>query len=146
MNPDLKVYVTTISIEGVHDWLKPGMSAKVEIKIDRLTNVVYVPIQAVFPEEGNQVCYIDRRNGRERRLVEIGESNDEFIEIKSGLKEGERICLRSPQLVPLPGEDNGKEKEDSEKPSRPPIPTPQPGVVNPPSPAAAPAGSKTKAS
>src|SRR5687768_4559544 len=31
MNPDMKVYLTTITINGTHDWLKPGMSSKVEI-------------------------------------------------------------------------------------------------------------------
>ncbi|HRZ99718.1 MAG TPA: HlyD family efflux transporter periplasmic adaptor subunit, partial [Candidatus Paceibacterota bacterium] len=107
MNPDLKVYLTTISVEGVHDWLKPGMSAKVEIQVDHLDDVVFVPIQAVFPEEGQQVCYLDRGAKRERRVVSVGESNDEFIEIKTGLKEGERICLRAPPSVVTPGTENG---------------------------------------
>jgi len=30
MNQDLKVYLTTITINGSSDWIKPGMSAKVE--------------------------------------------------------------------------------------------------------------------
>jgi HlyD family secretion protein len=29
MNPDLKVYPTTVRIDGVYDWLRPGMSAVV---------------------------------------------------------------------------------------------------------------------
>lgn len=31
LNPDMKVYRTTISIEGQHDWIRPGMSTKVQI-------------------------------------------------------------------------------------------------------------------
>src|ERR1017187_4589010 len=62
MNPDMKVYLTTITINGTNDWLKPGMSAKVEILANCLSNVVYVPVQAVSPSEGKQVCYV--ANGR----------------------------------------------------------------------------------
>ena len=43
MNPDMKVYLTTITINGTNDWLKPGMSAKVEILANCLSDVVYVP-------------------------------------------------------------------------------------------------------
>jgi len=82
MNPDLKVYVTTIAIEGVRDWLKPGMSSKVEILVDRLPNVVYIPIQAVTPIDGKQFCYVLKGGGQELREVEAGDFNDEFIEIK----------------------------------------------------------------
>ena len=49
MNPDLKVYLTTVTILGTNDWLKPGMSSKVEIFVSRLADVVYVPVQAVSP-------------------------------------------------------------------------------------------------
>jgi len=95
MNPDMKVYLTTITIKGTNDWLKPGMSAKVEIFAHCLTNVVYVPVQAVSPLEGKRVCYIPNGDKPECRTVEVGEFNDEFIEIRSGLKEGERVLLRA---------------------------------------------------
>src|SRR5436189_436761 len=62
MNPDLKVYLTTIAVNSTNDWVKPGMTAKVEIFIEQLTNVVYVPIQSVVLEEGKYACYI-ARNG-----------------------------------------------------------------------------------
>jgi hypothetical protein len=134
MNPDLKVYLTTISVEGVHDWLKPGMSAKVEIEVDHLNDVVFVPIQAVFPEEGKQVCYLDRGTDRERRLVTVGESNDEFIEIKTGLKEGELVCLRAPESVLTPASDNGKtqdRKEETTPPTTPVVPVENPTAAKP---------------
>jgi multidrug efflux pump subunit AcrA (membrane-fusion protein) len=109
MNPDLKVYVTTITINGAYDWIKPGMSAKVEILVDHLNDVVYVPIQAVAPSEGKQVCYVVHGLKSEKREVEIGQFNDEFIEIKKGLKEGEKVLLRPPESgAPEPGEQEKK--------------------------------------
>lgn len=96
MNPDMKVYLTTITIDGTYDWVKPGMSAKVEILVNKLDNCVYVPVQAVTPDNGKQICYIARGMQPERRELEIGEFNDEFIEVKHGLREGERVLLRAP--------------------------------------------------
>jgi hypothetical protein len=72
--------------------------------------VVYVPVQAVSPFDGKQVCYVARRGGAERREVTIGEFNDEFIEIKAGLKEGERVLLRAAP-VSTPGEEDSKKSE-----------------------------------
>jgi hypothetical protein len=124
MNPDMKVYLTTISIGNTQDWLKPGMSAKVEILVNQLTNVVYVPVQAVSPNDGKHVCFVARSLKSDRREVEVGEMNDEFIEIKSGLKEGEAVLLRAPE-----GTERGageKKPAGGEKPSNPSAPAPTP--------------------
>jgi HlyD family secretion protein len=110
MNPDLKVYVTTITIDGTQDWLKPGMSAKVEILVNKLDNCVYVPMQAVSPEGEKQVCYVSRGLNSERREVQVGEFNDEFIELKSGISEGERVLLRAPEAA-APGAEKTPDKE-----------------------------------
>ena len=127
LNPDLKVYATTITITGTQDWIKPGMTAKAEILVDKLDNVIHVPVQAVSPSDGKQVCYVMLGSVQERREVEIGEFNDEFIEIKNGLKEGERVLLRAPQSSgsnPPGGGTNtpAKETETSATPSQPAAP------------------------
>ena len=113
-NPDMKVYLTTVNIDGTHDWLKPGMSAKVEILAHHLTNVVYVPVQSVALAGGKQVCYVAGGLKPDRREVQIGEANDEFVEIKSGLKEGEVVLLRPP------GAGSGLAVAQSEKPAAAP--------------------------
>ena len=121
MSPDIKVYLTTITIDGTHDWVKPGMSSKVEIMVNKLEDVVYVPVQAVSPDNGKQICYVAGGFKAERREVEIGEFTDEFIQVKSGLKEGERVLLRLPEGV----ESNRGEKEtkpsekENDKPAAP---------------------------
>jgi multidrug efflux pump subunit AcrA (membrane-fusion protein) len=109
MNPDLKIYPTVVSITDEREWLKPGMSAKVEIMVNRLTNVLYIPLQAVTVVGGKQVCFVQGKFNTEMRVVEVGDFNDEFIEIKSGLKEGEKVLLQPP-----PPESRGKEQETPE--------------------------------
>lgn len=95
--PDVKVYTTDVSIEGTHDFLKTGMTGKVEVTIDKLHDVLYVPIQSVVTEEDKKVCYVMTNNSPEKRQVEIGLFNDDFVEIKSGLTEGERVLLNPPR-------------------------------------------------
>jgi len=96
MNPDLKVYETTIKIDGVRDWLKPGMTAKTEILIEKLTDVIYVPVQSVVPDGDEQVCFVVDRGKAERRVVTVGPVTVEFIVIESGLEEGEVVLIRPP--------------------------------------------------
>jgi len=127
MNPDLKVYLTTVTIDGTHDWLKPGMSSKVEIFVNSLPDVLFVPVQAVSPLDKKQVCYVANGRKPDRRFVEIGEFNDEFIEIKNGLKAGDKVLLRA-------AESQGPEKSE-DKPNAPdtkksaPAPTAAPAVT-----------------
>lgn len=97
MNPDLKVYPTTIKIDGSHEWLRPGMSAQVEILVDRLQDVVYVPIQAVTYFDDRRVVYVDNGGRPQRREVRTGAFSEQFIEIVSGLREGEPVLLLPPQ-------------------------------------------------
>jgi len=110
MNPDLKVYETTVVVEGSHEWLKPGMTAKVEILIHELEDVLYVPIQAVSTVEGERVAYLARL-GRdpEKCVIETGEFNDSFIEVKSGLNEGDEVLLIQPETGPAEDEEPAEE-------------------------------------
>ncbi|MCC6145356.1 MAG: HlyD family efflux transporter periplasmic adaptor subunit, partial [Candidatus Hydrogenedentes bacterium] len=115
LNPDLKVYSTQISIDQSPDWLKPGMSAEVEVIVETLDNVLQVPLQAVVTEGRERVCYIPRGAAApERRIVETGAFNDMFVEVKSGLNEGEQVLLRAPVLPnkKMPGGDEEEEKSD----------------------------------
>jgi len=89
MNPDLKVYPTTIKIEGTYDWLRPGMSAEVEILVAKLEDVIYVPLQAVTYWDDQRVVYVDNFGNPEQREVEVGTFSDSFIEITAGLRAGD---------------------------------------------------------
>jgi len=67
----------------------------------------------VSPLEDKRVCYVVQGGRLEQREVEIGEFNDEFIEIKKGIRDGEKVCLRAPGGLaneaggkkPLPGKE-----------------------------------------
>ena len=93
LNPDVKIYLTTVNILGTHDWLKPGMSAQVEIMVDELDDVLFAPVQAVHKLGESWISQVITEERMELREIEIGGYNDAHVEIRSGLKEGERISL-----------------------------------------------------
>jgi len=98
-DPGVKVYTTQVTIDGSHEILKPGMSAKVEILAEHLRDVLIVPVQVVANRSGRKVCYVATGGDPEEREVVTGAFNDTFVEIVSGLEVGEEILLSPPRLV-----------------------------------------------
>jgi HlyD family secretion protein len=96
MNPNLKVYSTDVLIEEDLPDLKPGASARAEIIVTNLLNALTVPLQTVTTVKGKQVCYVQNGDGVTAVPVMVGNFNDQFIEIRSGLKEGDQVALTPP--------------------------------------------------
>ena len=116
-NSDLKVYVTDVSIDGTHDSIKTGMSGKVEILIDELKDVLYVPIKSVVTVDEKELCYVKASGRAEKREVETGLFNDDFVEIKSGLTQGEKVLLNPPRWTA--SETKKETKKETEKEKKP---------------------------
>lgn len=98
-NPDLKVYTTRVSVENIGDQIKPGMSARVEIIIAQLSNVISIPLQSVANREGGKVCYVTTPGGPKEQRVQTGAFNDRFVEVLEGLQEGQKVLLNPPRLL-----------------------------------------------
>jgi HlyD family secretion protein len=101
--PNLKVYPCNIHLEGMHDWLKPGMNAKVEIIISQLDDILYVPIQAIDVEDDHHFVFIKEHGELVRREISTGGFNDEFIEVTTGITPGELVSLTIPKRSTLEG-------------------------------------------
>lgn len=128
---DVKKFDVEITLEGTTQVeLKPGISAKAEIMIDTRKDAVYVPLQCAFLEGGKQWCYAlaaDRQPAK--REVKPGMSNESYLEILDGLKEGEQVLLYNPS-VPTGAAPNAEEEKKPEPPKGPPAPAaaPVPGA------------------
>ena len=69
------------------------MSAEVEVIIARHEDVLTIPVAAVLETEEATLCWIKTAGGIQRRVLELGDSNDVFIVVKDGLKEGDEVVL-----------------------------------------------------
>ena len=97
MNPDLKVYETTIKVDGSREWVKPGMSAEVEIMVNHIENATYIPLQSIVPQKGKKVCFVIEGGNPVAREVETGEITVEYVTITKGLEKGEKVLIRPPE-------------------------------------------------
>lgn len=87
-----------VKLDKPVEGLRPNMTAKVELELLRLEDVVKAPVASVFYEQDKAYCWLI--SGGEQRKVEVkvGESNDEEVEIKSGLKPGDVVGLLEPEM------------------------------------------------
>lgn len=79
----------------------PGMSATVEIKTDVQRNILSIPIQAITTREDttdtnkdkkiNEIVYVLDGDKAKEIIVTSGLQDDNYIQIKTGLNEGEKI-------------------------------------------------------
>jgi HlyD family secretion protein len=85
--------VTVKPDDSANSSLLYGISANLTITILKTENVLLVPIQAVYEENGKQ--YVDISSSKDNTAVQVevttGASDYDNIEIKSGLKEGDII-------------------------------------------------------
>ena len=110
----IKEYATIVTIDGVTEGLRPGMTAEVEILIADLVNVLVVPVAAVVEQRGQFFSWIQTEKGPERRPLVLGQSNDQDIEIKDGLKVGD-VVLLNPRAVVPEARESDLNREDSSK-------------------------------
>jgi multidrug efflux pump subunit AcrA (membrane-fusion protein) len=85
-------YDTIVKLPSVQG-LKPGMSAEVEVILARHENVLTIPAAGVVETVQGDFCWSKTAEGARRRSLQLGDTNDNFIVVKAGLEEGEKIVL-----------------------------------------------------
>jgi HlyD family secretion protein len=96
MNPENKVYATTIALDGDTTMLRPGQSATAEIHVAHKDDVLSVPVQAVLRKGRVNYAWRLGEGSPEAVPVKTGITNDKFVEILDGLALGDRIALSWP--------------------------------------------------
>ena len=97
---EVRNFTVYIDLDSTEDRdLKPGVSAKAVIFIEDVHDALYVPAQCVFEEDDAvNVLVTDDAGAPQRRVVQIGASNEQYVQITSGLQEGEKVLLYNPAL------------------------------------------------
>jgi HlyD family secretion protein len=73
--------------------LRPNMKVEVYVVTSKSTRTLRVPNGPAFTGKRKQFVYVLENGTAYRREVETGLSNFDFVEIKSGLKAGEKVIL-----------------------------------------------------
>ncbi len=89
---NLVKYDTIIKLPS-HHGLKPGMSAIVDIVFAQHDDVLTVPVAAIIEGVGGSFCWVQSSQGIRKRLVRVGDTNDQFTVVLDGLTDGEDVIL-----------------------------------------------------
>ena len=99
INPDTRINLIRVSILNIGNQLKPGMQAYVVLK-NHQRNSLTLPVDAVIRSEKMNMVWIEiDKNTFKSIMVETGLENDDRIEIKSGLKEGDVVVTTGAYLI-----------------------------------------------
>lgn len=79
--------------------LKPGMSAIVDVVLAQHTDVLTLPVATVVESPEGFLCWVKTDSGVEKRSIELGDTNDEFIIVTAGVSEGEEVVLEPTAFV-----------------------------------------------
>jgi Cu(I)/Ag(I) efflux system membrane fusion protein len=93
-----RVQLLRIRLSNLDGKLIPGTLVSV-IPEESLTNLLAVPKSAVLLEKMKTVWVLAHDNTFEQRMVETGTENKFWIEIVSGLKEGETVVTEGAYLI-----------------------------------------------
>jgi len=79
-------------IENNGGALKPGQFATVRILQERAEPAVLIPARAVLTEAGVSRVYVIKNGHAEQRLVQIGQTENDLIEVKTGVAADEQVA------------------------------------------------------
>jgi HlyD family secretion protein len=91
-----------VEVDPTQAELRPEMTARADVVVGTRSDVLLVPVNAVFEQQGASVCHLVNRFGIETRQVELGESDGVVVEAIAGLQEGDRVMLTDPGRSGMP--------------------------------------------
>jgi len=93
--------------------MRPGMTASIKIRRDKLAGAILVPTRALFPPTSRSAVasgaggtpaevFVLGRRGFERRSVRVARRGPDKSAIADGLQPGETIALERPEEIAQP--------------------------------------------
>jgi RND family efflux transporter MFP subunit len=99
-DPLKRNYEVRISLANLDGKIKSGMYAEVQIDTMSKKDTLVVPIAAVLSRSGSNILFtVDSKKRAKSIDVKTGIKNDHYIEITSGIKEGQTVITKGNTLV-----------------------------------------------
>ena len=118
----VKGFSTRILLRQAEDLVRPGMTANLSIPLISAGNVLAVPLGAVFSNQGERFTWVKKAEGGfERRPVNLGVADYDYVEVTKGLAEGDEVSLvtpKEPAGSPVSGAVTTKERQNSGRTAR----------------------------
>jgi RND family efflux transporter MFP subunit len=93
VSEDTRTMITEIEVANPNLEIVPGMYAVVVLKVEKVSNALTIPTEAVATGSKNTVYTVNQDNEIEEQAVTLGLETPDDYEVTSGLTEGERVMI-----------------------------------------------------
>jgi HlyD family secretion protein len=109
--PPARLFDVQLDLAGAEPALRPGMTAEIKIRREKLPQAVLVPTRALFPPSGKSrpaagaaagtpaEVFVKTSRGYERRAVRVSRRGPDRSAIIDGVQPGETVALERPAEV-----------------------------------------------
>jgi HlyD family secretion protein len=92
----IKIFPVEILVEGSSKKLLPGITVSCKIMVDKIDNVLYIPLEALFKEDNTEFVFVKSGNTYRKKIIVTGVSNNDHVIVAEGLKENDEVALSNP--------------------------------------------------
>ncbi len=110
-NSKIKVFPVEILIKETSGKLLPGLTVSCRILINKIDNVLYLPVDAIRKDVAGDFVYVKSGGGFKKVNIETGASNTDYVVVTKGIEEGDVVAL----IDPLQLEKDKKNKKEDKK-------------------------------
>ena len=99
VDPETRTLRIKAQVDNSGELLRPGLFARVSLGVDRREGVLMVPAESLLQRVGGASLYLVRTDGEgeevvERVSVETGTTAGDMVEIRGGIRAGDRVVRR----------------------------------------------------
>ena len=99
VTPNSRTMTVEAQIENKDGLLKPGQFATVRVLQPQTTPALLVPARSVRTESGSSYLFVIKNGRAEKRIVQLGQTDGDLVEIKSGLANDEQVATSNAELL-----------------------------------------------
>jgi len=96
-NADAKVFEVMIEVNESDPIMRPSMTTSNSIVISQLSNVTYIPLEAIFSQDSIPFVYTTNQT---KQIVILGEANDNEVVVEQGLSPDDKLYVSIPENAP----------------------------------------------
>ena len=92
----IKIFPVLIAISGESRQLLPGLTVSCRIIVNEMPDVIFIPLESLFREQGIDYVYLKSGSGYKRQNIKTGAVNTDYAVVMEGLDENDLIALSDP--------------------------------------------------
>lgn len=93
------MYTVRISIDNPDGKLKIGMFADITLNTQNVSGAIVIPNNSIIQDDDKYYVYVVNGDFAEKKEIKTGISNNDYTQVKSGLKKGEKVVVSGKEYI-----------------------------------------------